>query len=61
MKPVIVSTVKEKKPNKKKKKTAVEELTEEEREAVTIVFHQVGIQLRCNTIFHSYVCSSRQG
>ena len=41
------------KPVKKvgKKLTAVEELTDEEREAVTIVFHQFETGLREGTIF----------
>ena len=34
-----------------KKSTAVEELTDEEREAVTIVFHQFETGLREGTIF----------
>ena len=34
-----------------KKLTAVEELTDEEREAVTIVFHQFETGLREGTIF----------
>ena len=34
-----------------KKKTAVDELTPEEREAVTIVFHQYETGLREGTIF----------
>ena len=34
-----------------KKKTAVDELTTEEREAVTIVFHQFETGLREGTIF----------
>ena len=35
----------------RKKLTAVEELTDEEREAVTIVFHQYETGLREGTIF----------
>ena len=35
----------------RKKLTAVEELTDEEREAVTIVFHQFETGLREGTIF----------
>ena len=40
-----------KKEVKKKTKTAVDELTAEEREAVTIVFHQFETGLREGTIF----------
>ena len=40
-----------KKEVKKKQKTAVDELTAEEREAVTIVFHQFETGLREGTIF----------
>lgn len=40
-----------KKEVKKKPKTAVDELTAEEREAVTIVFHQFETGLREGTIF----------
>ena len=40
-----------KKEPKKKPKTAVDELTAEEREAVTIVFHQFETGLREGTIF----------
>lgn len=40
-----------KKDVKKKTKTAVDELTAEEREAVTIVFHQFETGLREGTIF----------
>ena len=56
-KPVIAAngTKKDKKEVKKKKKTAVEELTEEEREAVTIVFHQYETGLREGTIFTKVV------
>ena len=43
-----------------KKLTAVEELTDEEREAVTIVFHQFETGLREGTIF-TKVNSLRQG
>ena len=57
----IVSTKKE---VKKKPKTAVDELTAEEREAVTIVFHQFETGLREGTIFtkvrtlqSQYVCT----
>ena len=42
---------KTKKVEKKKKIAAVDELTDEEREAVTIVFHQVETGLREGTIF----------
>ena len=44
-------TVNVKKDLKKKPKTAVDELTAEEREAVTIVFHQFETGLREGTIF----------
>ena len=46
------------KPRKKatKKSTAVDQLTAEEREAVTIVFHQYETGLREGTIF-TKVCS----
>ena len=44
-------TVNVKKEVKKKTKTAVDELTAEEREAVTIVFHQFETGLREGTIF----------
>ena len=40
-----------KKEAKKKPKTAVDDLTAEEREAVTIVFHQFETGLREGTIF----------
>ena len=40
-----------KKEVKKKPKTAVDDLTAEEREAVTIVFHQFETGLREGTIF----------
>ena len=43
--------VKNKKDAKRKTRTAVEELTSEEREAVTIVFHQYETGLREGTIF----------
>ena len=46
-----VKTVNVKKDVKKKPKTAVDELTAEEREAVTIVFHQFETGLREGTIF----------
>ena len=46
-----VKTVNVKKDVKKKKNTAVDELTAEEREAVTIVFHQFETGLREGTIF----------
>ena len=42
---------KTKKVEKKKKIAAVDELTDEEREAVTIVFHQFETGLREGTIF----------
>ena len=42
-----------------KKLTAVEELTDEEREAVTVVFHQFETGLREGTIF-TKVSSFRQ-
>ena len=40
-----------KKDGKRKTRTAVDELTSEEREAVTIVFHQYETGLREGTIF----------
>ena len=49
--PDKVKTVNVKKDVKKKPKTAVDELTAEEREAVTIVFHQFETGLREGTIF----------
>ena len=42
-----------------KKLTAVEELTDEEREAVTIVFHQFETGLREGTIFTKVSISLR--
>ena len=52
-KTVVVKDDKAKVVKKKagKKLTAVEELTDEEREAVTIVFHQFETGLREGTIF----------
>ena len=52
-KAVVVKDDKTKVVKKKagKKLTAVEELTDEEREAVTIVFHQFETGLREGTIF----------
>ena len=52
-KAVVVKDDKAKVVKKKagKKLTAVEELTDEEREAVTIVFHQFETGLREGTIF----------
>ena len=52
-KAVVVKDDKTKAVKKKvgKKLTAVEELTDEEREAVTIVFHQFETGLREGTIF----------
>ena len=52
-KAVVVKDDKTKGVKKKagKKLTAVEELTDEEREAVTIVFHQFETGLREGTIF----------
>ena len=49
--PDKAKTVNIKKDVKKKPKTAVDELTAEEREAVTIVFHQFETGLREGTIF----------
>ena len=49
--PDKVKTVNVKKDVKKKPKTAVDELTAEEREAVTIVFHQFETGLREGTIY----------
>ena len=51
--PVVVKEDKTQTVKKKvvKKLTAVEELTDEEREAVTIVFHQFETGLREGTIF----------
>ena len=46
---MIVSTRKE--STKRKTSTAVDDLTAEEREAVTIVFHQFETGLREGTIF----------
>ena len=43
--------IKNKKDSKRKTRTAVDELTSEEREAVTIVFHQYETGLREGTIF----------
>ena len=53
VKAVVVKDDKTKAVKKKvgKKLTAVEELTDEEREAVTIVFHQFETGLREGTIF----------
>ena len=53
VKAVVVKDDKAKVVKKKagKKLTAVEELTDEEREAVTIVFHQFETGLREGTIF----------
>ena len=45
------------KKNILKKPTAVDELTNEEREAVTIVFHQFETGLREGTIFTRVSCN----
>ena len=50
-KPKLVEKAKPVKKALKKKLTAVDELTTEEREAVTIVFHQFETGLREGTIF----------
>ena len=57
---VVVKEDKTKTVKKKagKKLTAVEELTDEEREAVTIVFHQFETGLREGTIFTKVKMSS---
>ena len=62
MTPTMAEKV-EKKAVKKvsKKLTAVDELTTEEREAVTIVFHQFETGLREGTIFTKVSISLRLG